>query len=111
MLEYQKETERLIEDNSPENKWKKVAKQFNQRLTRLQEERMLHLLVTLTVGLVAFLSYLATIVFKIIPLLAFDLPVTLLFIFYLNYYRKLENTVQEWYLIMDTLREKTSTSE
>ena len=63
----------------------------------LQHERLIHLLVMLTTGLSTLMIFLtAVIVEKFLLVLAGSL-LGLLFIGYLIYYRKLENTVQRWY--------------
>jgi hypothetical protein len=63
----------------------------------LQHERLLHLLVTLTTGLATLMIFLTALITQEILLAGAGAISGLLFIGYLIYYRKLENTVQRWY--------------
>ena len=63
----------------------------------LQHERLLHLLVMLTVGLATLVTYLFSLLTEQWFLTVPALMLSILFVAYLFYYRKLENTVQSWY--------------
>lgn len=67
------------------------------RLSYLQHERLLHLLVTLTVGLAALVTCITTLLLPLLTLYLLDGVLLVLFAAYLVHYRKLENTAQEWY--------------
>jgi hypothetical protein len=71
------------------------------KLLNMQFERLIHLIVTMTVGMATLISCLATIVYKINSLLIIDGVLIILFFFYILHYRKLENTVQSWYSSLD----------
>lgn len=106
MLTYQKEIEKLLKDNPAETDWSKELEFFNIKLTHLQSERLMHLLVMLTVGFACLTSCLVSLALPTIPLLIFDAVLILLFIAYLIHYRRLENTCQYWYSLLDKLKEK-----
>ena len=63
----------------------------------LQHERLIHLLVTLTTSLASLMIFLTALVTQEMLLVLAGGITGLLFIGYLVYYRKLENTVQRWY--------------
>ena len=75
-------------------------------IAKIQHERLIHLLVTLFVGLVVTVSFLVVVVTQKPELLLFGVPLLLLFLGYLFHYRFLENVTQNWYLLEDQIKEK-----
>ena len=83
---------------------KKLLILHNEKIVYLQHERLIHLLVTLTVAIatliiLGFALFLNSVMF-LIP----DLMLLALLIAYLIHYRNLELTVQRWYGITDQIR-------
>ena len=74
-----------------------------QKVLYFQHERLIHLLVTLTIGLALLISVLVTLIIKQPVLLIIDGLLLILFIPYLFHYRGLENGVQRLYKITDRL--------
>jgi len=108
MIAYQKGLETLLRDNSSDTDWQKELEFFNTKLLHLQLERLIHLLVTLTVGFAALISCYVSMFNQIFPLFILDGILTMLFIAYIFHYRKLENTTQSLYPLMDTLKRKAT---
>lgn len=76
------------------------------KLLNMQFERLIHLIVTMTVGLATLISCLATIISENGLLLIVDGILIVLFFFYILHYRKLENEAQRWYSNLDKIKEK-----
>jgi hypothetical protein len=107
LIAYRKTLDQLLHDNPEGTDWKRETKLFHTKFLHLQIERLIHLLVTLTVGLAALISCLATMAYPMVPLYVLDAILMILFLAYILHYRKLENTAQSWYVLFDTLKEKT----
>ena len=101
---YDLQIKKILEEKNPENDWDHVLKNHQTMITRIQHERLIHLLVTIFVGLVMSTASFITIITKTIGLLVFCIPLILLFLGYLFHYRFLENTTQNWYLIEDQIK-------
>lgn len=108
MIAYQKEIEELINNQPRDINWLREVEYFNTKLTHLQHERLFHLLVTLSVGLSSLVSCFIAMIFQSLAIYIFTLLLMVLFAAYLIYYRKLENTVQNWYPLLDQLKKKSS---
>lgn len=106
MLAYQREIEKLIVENSDKTNWKKEYKFFEIQLKNFQHERLIHLLVTLAVGVATLISCLFLSVNFSWPILGLNLILLPLFMAYIFHYRRLENTTQSWYLLLRKLRQK-----
>ena len=81
-----------------------------EKIALVQHERLVHLIVTFLVAiLVLFLMGIALLrpEIGILPLILFFVALILV-AFYLYHYFFLENTLQRWYKILDTLREAVS---
>ncbi len=107
---YIKEHENLIKEklnSGTENvNFQELKKLHQQKIVYIQNERMVHLLVTLFFGLYLLLS-IGFAAFK--PLLEMVFLVVLLFILvvaYVIHYFFLENSVQNWYKLMDEIDKK-----
>ena len=77
-----------------------------EKISFIQHERLMHLLVMMTVILCTLISVFATFFSTQVTLLIPDLMLTALFIAYLIHYRKLENTTQRWYVLVDKIKSK-----
>ena len=73
------------------------ASYHDRKIAQLQHERLIHLLVTIFVGLTLILMFLGSLLLDILLLYVLDFILTGLFIFYIRHYYLLENTVQNWY--------------
>ena len=77
-------------------------------LSRLQHERLIHLLVTLTFGLMTLLVILMYLLSPAWPLIFLALIFLIMSSAYVRHYYFLENTTQRWYVLADELRKKAS---
>jgi uncharacterized membrane protein len=96
---------KTLSDKSENADWKEILKTHKLMIERIQHERLIHLLVTIFVGLVMVLSLLATVISENIILAFLDIPLLILFTAYIFHYRFLENTTQGWYKIEDSIKE------
>jgi hypothetical protein len=93
----------LISNKPLNTNWENVLAQHRTMIDRIQHERLIHLMVTIFVGLTTFIGALTAIVTKELVLLLISTPLLCLFIGYLFHYRYLENTTQSWYKIEDRI--------
>ena len=107
-FEYQKIIKKALEENPSEKNWQEELVWFNRKLANLQHERLIHLMVTLTVGIAALISCFTILISPILPLLLLSIILVTPFIAYIFHYRKLENTTQYWYVLLDKIRKKIS---
>jgi len=107
LFSYQNETEKLLADSPAKTSWDKELSHFNTAFTHLQVERLIHLIVTMTVGIATLVSCVATFVVPAPALLVVDVVLIVLFLAYILHYRKLENTAQSWYVLLRALQKKT----
>ena len=99
-LDYMKEISQ--KDLTDEEKNIIIDDFFNQ-IRFFQNERLIHLIVTVTFALLAVISVFANLVFYSIPLLIFSLGTLIFLVFYVNHYFFLERGVQKLYTYYDFL--------
>jgi hypothetical protein len=95
---------KILTDANPQTDWRQVLEHHQTMLARIQHERLIHLLVTIFVGLVMSIASFSTIVTKEAGLMGISIPLIILFICYLFHYRFLENTTQGWYILEDKIQ-------
>jgi len=100
--DYDKKINKILSDKVETNT-DMTQKRHKLMILRIQHERSIHLLVTIFVGVVMAMSFLATIISDELLLLFLDIPLLILFVAYLFHYRFLENLTQKWYLLEDIL--------
>jgi cobalamin biosynthesis protein CobD/CbiB len=110
ILSTQKTLTKLIAKNSPQTNWSIEIAHFNLLLSCLQHERLIHLLVTLTVGLATLISYFVTLFHPLLTLYLLDFILSLLFVVYIFHYRRLENTTQNCYPLLEELHKQLTKS-
>jgi uncharacterized membrane protein len=96
---------KIIAEKTAYTDWEKILKHHHIMIGRIQHERLIHLMVTIFVGLVLTLSSFTFITSQNFILLMFILPLLALFVAYLFHYRFLENTTQGWYEVEEQIRE------
>ena len=94
--EYIKEVEKKIERKEITEKYKKDMLNY---ISFYQHERLIHLLVTIFVGICAVIFFTAMLYFESISLLIIFAILLLLFIPYIFHYYFLENSIQKLYLL------------
>ena len=101
--EYSLEIKIVLEPKGNPVDWEKIHKRHKLMIKRIQHERLMHLIVTVFVGLAMTISCLATITSGVAYLVLLDVPLIILFSAYIFHYRFLENTTQQWYVIEDKI--------
>lgn len=95
-----------------DEKKKKLAKdELNDMLIHIkfyQHERLIHLLVTIFVGLGTIMFFGIAVNNEMLEFVILGLITLILFFFYIFHYYFLENSVQELYDLYDSLKEKDS---
>jgi len=100
---YDEEIIKIISDKSSTNDWKKILEKHRRMISYIQHERLIHIIVTMFVGLVMSIGAFITIIIQKQDLLFFVFSLLILFVVYLFHYRFLENTTQNWYKIEDDI--------
>ena len=106
LRKYDKEITKLLDTKPTGTKWKRALKTHKDMIVIIQHERLIHLLVTMTVAIIMFMTFLFIIAFKSSFLLFVGTPLLVLFIGYLIHYRFLENTTQRWQESTEEIRNK-----
>lgn len=106
LLSYQSEVKKSLEADELKTDWKQELKFFEVTFLHFQIERMIHLVVTMTVGLATLISCFASIQFQMEALYILDVMLIMLFFAYILHYRRLENTAQSWYPLLVALKRK-----
>jgi len=107
---HQRDLNEALNGDSTKKELEDLLAVHREKIKYLQHERLTHLLVTLTVAICTLLTFFATVFSQNIILLFPDALLTLLLLAYLIYYRKLEITVQRWYVVSDKIRNKIKKS-
>jgi len=108
LLQSQEDIEQLLKNDSAQTNWSQEIDWFNKQLKHLQHERLIHLIVTLAVGIASIISFSTTLFHPIVPIFFLDFILISLFTAYIFHYRKLENTTQYWYSILKKIKKKSS---
>jgi hypothetical protein len=106
MIIYSNKLKKLIDDNPVNTNWQKELEFFETKLLHLQLERFIHLIVTMTVGIALLIVSYMSLLFLTLPLFILDGILMILFFAYILHYRKLENTTQTLYPLLDALKKK-----
>lgn len=94
----------ILAKKPAEVNWPEVLNQHRIMVTRIQHERLIHLIVTGLVGIVMTIFVFMTVMTEKMVFLTVVIPLLLLFVGYIFHYRFLENTTQSWYGLEDKIR-------
>ena len=83
--------------------FKKLKQYHKERIEFMQHERLIHLLVTLTFAILLILSLIMAVMYTKIEVLVLLILLLALLISYIFHYFFMENTVQQWYKLMDEI--------
>ena len=100
---YDKEIEKMFLDKNSKVDWREKLEYHRIMILRIQHERLIHLLVTIFVGIIMVTSAFVNIVSQNKLFVFFTIPLIILFTAYLFHYRFLENTTQKWYKIEEEI--------
>lgn len=94
----------MLEDESTD--FKKLEQEMLIKISFMQHERLIHLLVTILFAVLLFLSLIIFFISDMFAMLLVTLLMLALLIPYIAHYFFLENGVQKLYAIYDTVRSK-----
>lgn len=103
----------LLFEDSPDTDWEREAEKLLIKIKFFQHERLVHLIVTMTMSLLTILIVLGLNIVREEVLIPFSLlfgAFLILTAAYLVHYYRLENAVQELYGYYDELKEKSLSS-
>lgn len=86
--------------------WLKIREYHKTKIEFLQQERLIHLIVTLGFAFLLICSLVISWLYPIAALLLLDLLLAILILFYTVHYYRLENGVQRWYRLYDDICDK-----
>lgn len=102
--QYLGEINRKIKDGNKE--WGTVLINHRETIKFMQHERLIHLLVMLTIAILFFISMMVSLIYQMTALIMVDLLLLILLVPYIFHYFKLENGVQKMYWIDKLILEK-----
>lgn len=105
ILQYRKQIDVLLKTLPEGTDWADVLREHLQQIAFFQHERLVHLIVTMTVALLTLLSMGIALVAQIMTLLLLTAVLAVLLIPYILHYYLLENEVQKMYVQYDRLLE------
>lgn len=103
--EHKKKLDKLLSENSPDTDWEAVSAELLVKIGFYQHERLVHLIVTMSVAIMLVMSVLATVLISDVNeiLLVLDGLFFVLTAPYIVYYFMLENAVQDIYKYYDKI--------
>lgn len=108
--QYMAYIEKLLESEDKNIDWEKEMKKHLTQIAFFAHERLIHLIVTVTFAILAFLVFLYTINNFSISMLLLIAALMILLIPYIKHYFLLENSVQDMYEQYDRMQEKVEKS-
>lgn len=105
MKEHEKQI-RLLLSNDFLGNWEHVRKDHVQQIEFLQHERFVHLIITLAFASFMIASYVLMFFVPEIPSALLALTLTIVLLFYIFHYYRLENGVQRWYRLYNEIRRR-----
>jgi hypothetical protein len=109
MLKYLSEHEKQINEllkKEREVDWMEILKNHRAVVNNLQHERLSHLLVTLTFGIIFVVLMIVTLMYQLSSLIIFELLILVLLIPYIFHYFQLENGIQRLYKLDNEIQSK-----
>ncbi|MDP4093505.1 MAG: hypothetical protein Q8920_09105 [Bacillota bacterium] len=110
LLAHEKRMLELLDSNEEQN-WEAINAYHQTQIKFLQHERYIHLIVTLAITFIMLGCYIISSIKPCIALAALDLIFTILELFYIIHYYRLENGVQRWYRIYNRICERSGVLE
>lgn len=110
MVDYMKKHEKYVVEALEKDEdidWAWLKDYHKTQIEYIQHERLIHLLVTLTFGLLFVITIMFAVCFEKIVILPVSLLLLVLLVPYIGHYFKLENGVQRWYGLYNKLDENS----
>jgi uncharacterized membrane protein YoaK (UPF0700 family) len=105
-LEHEKKIKAALAGKKGQTNWQVLYEQHLAKTKLLQHERLIHLLVTLSFGGFALLSFFACLVVSRIEIIVPAAIFLITTFFYVIHYYRLENMTLRWYKLGDQLADK-----
>ncbi len=105
LINHEKQILKILESRNLEN-LEEVKKDHLNKISFLQHERLIHLIVTAVIGLILIMIFVAALFTEIYMLYMISVVIIVIEIFYIRHYYLMENGVQRMYKLYDRLREK-----
>lgn len=102
---YRKRIDALLRDKSDNTDWNRVLMEHLTQISFFQHERLVHLIVTMTVALLTLISLGIALMTSLLTMLLLTGALAILLIPYILHYFLLENEVQKMYVQYDCLIE------
>ena len=106
ILNYRKKIDELLKNNSDDTDWNKVMEEHLTQISFFQHERLVHLIVTVTVAVLLLMCIAVTLIADYLYMLLTAALFLVLLIPYISHYYLLENEVQKMYKQYDLIKEK-----
>jgi len=115
MIDYMKRHERYVREmlgkNLSMNEWQGLLAYHDQQIRWMQHERLVHLMIMLSVCLFALLSLGFVILAPSLPFFILMALLIILSAAYIIHYYRLENGVQKWYALYSEIRAASAVAE
>jgi cell division protein FtsW (lipid II flippase) len=105
LLEHEKWVTGLLASDE-EQDWNAIREYHMAQISFLQHERLVHLIITLAFALFMLSSVVITAIYPVWPMHLLVVLLTVLEVFYIIHYYRLENGVQRWYRIYEQICKK-----
>lgn len=105
LLEHEKWVTGLLASDE-EQDWNAIKGYHMAQIGFLQHERLIHLIITLAFALFMLSSVVITAIYPVWPMHLLVVLLTVLEVFYIIHYYRLENGVQRWYRIYEQICKK-----
>jgi uncharacterized membrane protein len=96
----------ILNDKNSNYDWERLKKYHKTQIEFIQHERLIHLMVTLAFSFFLIISLIVTAVYSHLEMALLDLILTIVLIFYVIHYYKLENGVQRLYDLANDIEKR-----
>lgn len=105
ILSYRRRIDDLLDNEPTHTDWNKVLQEHLVQVAFFQHERLIHLIVTVTVAILTFISIAVMVIASFLQMIAVTLMLMVLLVPYIFHYFTLENEVQKMYEQYDRILE------
>ncbi len=104
IIDYRKKIDALLDEMPEGTDWESVLEEHLTQISFFQHERLIHLIVTVTFGILTMLALAIYCIAEYMPILLLIALFLVLLIPYIGHYYTLENEVQKMYWQYDRLQ-------
>ena len=103
IISYRRRIDDLLENAPGDTDWDELMQEHLVQVGFFQHERLIHLIVTVTVAILTFISIAVTVIAGFLQMVAVTLMLMVLLVPYIFHYFTLENEVQKMYVQYDSI--------